>query len=236
MDTSLLPLWRRSNTQEQSVSSSGTPRMGMKTSSSRTRKSSPMRSSTTARMTRFMLKHPVRQRRKFQGCRGVITLPKTWFGGRCAIRGWNLFIFAGKERELMPESIKRMCYKELWNLLTQLSSMVRNGSSSRTQLLSTRPRWLRSGWRGTFQHLSVPRIGSQGIQTPNPLDYKLWAVLEEMACRKNHNNMDSLKRSLVKAAAEILLKTVRAVIAEWPERLRACTMAEGSHFEWHYYK
>jgi len=39
----------------------------------------------------------------------------------------------------------------------------------------------------------------------NPQDYKLWADLEEMACQKCHNNLDSLKRSLVKAAAEIPL-------------------------------
>jgi len=70
----------------------------------------------------------------------------------------------------------------------------------------------------------------------NPLDYKLWDVLEDMACRKHHNNLDSLKRSLVKAAAEILLEKVRAVIAVWPERLKACVEAEGGHFEWHYYK
>jgi inhibitor of nuclear factor kappa-B kinase subunit alpha len=47
----------------------------------------------------------------------------------------------------------------------------------------------------------------------NPLDYKLWAVLEGMACQKRHNNLDSLKRSLVKAAAEINLETVRGPIA-----------------------
>jgi hypothetical protein len=52
-----------------------------------------------------------------------------------------------------------------------------------------------------------------------------------MACRKRHNNLDSLKRSLVKAAAEILLETVRAAIAEWPERLKACVGSEGGHFE-----
>ena len=39
---------------------SGTPRTGTKTFSSRMRKSSPLRSSTTARKTRFMLKHSVR--------------------------------------------------------------------------------------------------------------------------------------------------------------------------------
>ena len=70
----------------------------------------------------------------------------------------------------------------------------------------------------------------------NPRDYKLWAVLEDMACQKRHNNLDSLQRSLMKAAAEITLETVRAAIAEWPECLKACLGAEGSHFECHYYK
>jgi hypothetical protein len=35
----------------------------------------------------------------------------------------------------------------------------------------------------------------------------------------------------MKAAAEIPLEMVRAMIAEWPERLKACVRAEGSHFE-----
>jgi hypothetical protein len=65
----------------------------------------------------------------------------------------------------------------------------------------------------------------------NPRDYKLWAVLEDMACQKRQNNLDSLKRSFVKPAAEILLETVRAAIAEWPESLKACVEAEGGHFK-----
>ena len=75
-----------------------------------------------------------------------------------------------------------------------------------------------------------------GESRPQPQDYKLWAFLEDMACQKHHNNLDGLKRSLVKAAAEIPLEKVHAAIAEWPERLKACIEAEGSHFEWHYYK
>jgi len=31
----------------------------------------------------------------------------------------------------------------------------------------------------------------------NPLYCKLWAVLKDMACRKHHNNLESLQRSLV---------------------------------------
>jgi len=39
----------------------------------------------------------------------------------------------------------------------------------------------------------------------------------------------------VKAAAEIPLETVRAVI-ERLEHLKACVEAEGGHFKWHYQK
>jgi hypothetical protein len=67
-----------------------------------------------------------------------------------------------------------------------------------------------------------------------PLYYKLWTVLEDLACQRRHNNLDSLKRSLVKAAVEIPLETLRASIAEWPERLKACVESDGGHFEWHY--
>jgi len=70
----------------------------------------------------------------------------------------------------------------------------------------------------------------------NTRDYKLWDILEYMACQKRHNNLDCLKRSLVKAATEIPLERVRAAIAEWSEGLKACVEAKGGHFEWHYYK
>jgi len=75
-----------------------------------------------------------------------------------------------------------------------------------------------------------------GSPNLNPRDYKLWAVLEDMACQKRHSNLDSVKRSLMKAATEIPLEKVHAAIAEWPEHLKACVEAEGGHFEWHYYK
>jgi hypothetical protein len=42
--------------------------------------------------------------------------------------------------------------------------------------------------------------GSADLKT---LDNKLWAVLEDMACQKHHNSLEILRRSLVKAAAEI---------------------------------
>jgi hypothetical protein len=75
------------------------------------------------------------------------------------------------------------------------------------------------------------KVLHSGIPDLNPLDYKLWACLEDMACRNRHNNPDNLKRTLMKAAAEIPLETVSAVLAEWTEVLKACVGAEGGHFE-----
>jgi hypothetical protein len=72
--------------------------------------------------------------------------------------------FCEKGMKLVPECIKTMCFKELWNILAQPSSVVRNGSSSRTQLLLTRPRQLRSGCGGIFWP-SSPRIGPWGVET-----------------------------------------------------------------------
>ena len=91
----------------------------------------------------------------------------------------------------------------------------------------TTQEWL----RGTFRPFISSEDWPSGSPDLNSLDYKPWAVLEDMACRKRHNNLDSLKRSLVKAAAEIRLETGRAVIAEWPECLKTCVGAEGGHFE-----
>jgi len=44
---------------------------------------------------------------------------------------------------------------------------------------------------GLYQRQDWP----SGNPDINPLDYNLWAVLEDMACQKHHNNLDSLKRS-----------------------------------------
>lgn len=48
----------------------------------------------------------------------------------------------------------------------------------------------------------------------NPLDYRLWSILEENACSKPHQNIELLKVDLVKAAASIPLELVRALINE----------------------
>lgn len=65
----------------------------------------------------------------------------------------------------------------------------------------------------------------------NPLDYKLWSVLEDMACSKRHANIESLKQSLEAAVANFPMESLRNCVDEWPERLKSCVKAKGGHFE-----
>jgi hypothetical protein len=122
----------------------------------------------------------------------------------------------------------------LQGVVKPLNTTVFNGQkwvfqrdSAPVHKAKTTQEWLR---RSVPAFISAEDWPSES-QDLNLLDYKLWAALEDMACRKCHNNLDSLKISLVKAAANIPLETARAATAEWPEHLKACVGAEGCHFE-----
>jgi len=119
----------------------------------------------------------------------------------------------------------------LQGVVKPLNTTLFNGQKWVFQQDSAPARKAKMTWEWLRRH--VPAFISAedwpaGSPDLNPLDYKL---LEDMACQKHHNNLDSLKRSLVKAAAEFPLETVRAVIEEWPEHLKACVGVEGGHFE-----
>ena len=64
----------------------------------------------------------------------------------------------------------------------------------------------------------------------NPLDYKLWAVLQARVCHKRHPSVDSLKQSLTRTVNNFPMDVVRNAIDQWPDRLRACIKAKGVHF------
>jgi len=85
------------------------------------------------------------------------------------------------------------------------------------QKAKTSHEWL---WQNLLAFISAENwpSGSAHLKT---LDNKLWAVLEDMACRKRPNSLENLRRSLVKATAEIPLETVRVATAAWPERVKA---------------
>ncbi len=65
----------------------------------------------------------------------------------------------------------------------------------------------------------------------NPLNYELWDILEQNACRKRHPNSESLTRSIIEEAVKIPLGRIRKSIARCPGCLQLCIDNEGSHFE-----
>jgi hypothetical protein len=65
----------------------------------------------------------------------------------------------------------------------------------------------------------------------NPLDYCLWSVLEEKACRDPHPNLEALKRSLTKVWEEIPQKTVRAAVNAFRGRVEGVIQEDGGHIE-----
>jgi hypothetical protein len=179
-----------------------------------------------------MFKRPLRCILRVQE---AIALRSSWFGRGCP-SGGDTSSFLQERCENRCPSLSRGCAtRDVKPLITTLfngQKCVSQQDSAPAHKAKTSQEWLR---RYVLAFISAEDWPS-GSPDLNPLDYKLWAVLEDMACRKRHNNLDSLKRFLVKVATEIPLETVRAAIAEWPECLKACVEAESGHFQWHCYK
>lgn len=58
----------------------------------------------------------------------------------------------------------------------------------------------------------------------NPLNFKLWYVLEELACSKPHLKM-------TKAAQLISIDVERPAIDKWPNCLKSCMKKKEEYFE-----
>jgi len=89
------------------------------------------------------------------------------------------------------------------------------------QKAKTTQEWLR---RNLLVFISTENwlSGSADLKT---LDNKLWVILEDMACQKHRNSLESMRRSPVKVAAEIPMVTEHAATAEWSEHLKVCVKA-----------
>jgi DDE superfamily endonuclease len=65
----------------------------------------------------------------------------------------------------------------------------------------------------------------------NPMDYSVWSILEARACAKPHKSLETLRHSLEEEWDRMSLEEVRAIVNNFPKRLRACIEANGGHFE-----
>ena len=79
-----------------------------------------------------------------------------------------------------------------------------------------------------FRHLSAPRIGPRGVQTSTP-----WTI--NCVLFRGHGFLKAAQPAKsqeidCEGSGRDTLETVRAAIAQWPERVKVCVEAEGGHF------
>jgi hypothetical protein len=65
----------------------------------------------------------------------------------------------------------------------------------------------------------------------NPVDYRIWGILQERVYQKSVKNVDELKLRLIEAWSGIQQSVIDQAIDQWRVRLNACVKAEGQHFE-----
>ena len=65
----------------------------------------------------------------------------------------------------------------------------------------------------------------------NPLDYRIWGMLQQRVYRIPIHDTDELRKRLVVTWAEFQQSVVDNAIDQWRKRLEACIRAEGGHFE-----
>lgn len=65
----------------------------------------------------------------------------------------------------------------------------------------------------------------------NPVDYKIWSVMQEKVYKTKITNIDELRTRIITVWEEFDQRVIDAAIRQWRARLRACISARGGHFE-----
>jgi len=65
----------------------------------------------------------------------------------------------------------------------------------------------------------------------NPVDYKIWAVMQQWVYEKRVNDVDELCQRLLSVWHSIGQNVIDEAIDEWRARLTTCVRTKGGHFE-----
>jgi len=65
----------------------------------------------------------------------------------------------------------------------------------------------------------------------NPVDYRVWGMLQERVYRVPIRDTDKLRKRVVATGAEFQQSVVDDAVDQWRKTLEACIRAEGCHFE-----
>lgn len=92
--------------------------------------------------------------------------------------------------------------------------------------------------RDTVQFLKreTPAFISPDLWPPNspdlnPVDYKIWATMQQRVYKTKINDINELRERLSTAWNSIEQSVIDTAIEEWRKRLLACVRANGGHFE-----
>ena len=104
----------------------------------------------------------------------------------------------------------------------------------------------RSCTSGTW-HCATSRASNTGFIPPdlwppnspdlNPVDYKIWGVVQERVYQSRVHSIDELKQCLLHVWHGMDHSIIDSAVDQWHLRLRACVRANGGHYEhllWHY--
>jgi hypothetical protein len=66
----------------------------------------------------------------------------------------------------------------------------------------------------------------------NPVDYRIWGIMQEKVYRTKVRDVDDLRERIVKAWEELDQRIIDCAVGEWRKRLRACVRVAGGQFEY----
>lgn len=65
----------------------------------------------------------------------------------------------------------------------------------------------------------------------NPVDYKIWSVMQDKVYKNRIKNVDELRDRILTAWDDLDQRVIDVAIKQWRARLHACVSARGGHFE-----
>lgn len=77
----------------------------------------------------------------------------------------------------------------------------------------------------------TPDIWPPNSPDLNPVDYRIWGVMQERVYQKPVRDVDDLKQRLIETWSGIHQSIIDQAIDQWRDRLKACVKANGKHFE-----
>src|SRR6218665_3446971 len=72
-----------------------------------------------------------------------------------------------------------------------------------------------------------PEIWPANSPDLNPVDYRIWGIIQERVYQTSIRDIDQLKERLIIVWAELKQSVIDKTIEQWRPRLRACVQAKG---------